>query len=92
MIEVYVTRVIDGDTFEASWDGKQIPNIRPLGYNTPEKGEIGYEQAKKKLKELIEGKLVELMNIETSDSFGRLLCQVFYNGMELSEYFKEYKV
>lgn len=90
-----VVEVIDGDTFvvypEWVWENKKGNLIRPLGYDTPEINEYGYEEAKQKLKRLIMGKTVELGRGVGIDR-GRLLCHVFYNGKDLAEYFPEYKV
>lgn len=89
-----VKEVIDGDTFKVTpnweWSGKTGDTIRPNGYNTPEKGEAGYEQAKTKLKNLIDGKEVEIKNAITF-TYGRLLCDVYFNGKNLKDYFQEYQ-
>ena len=65
--------------------------IRPTGYNTPEKGEQGYEQAKQKLKDLIWEKTVDIKNAKIVDEWGRLVADVYYNGKNLADYFPEYK-
>ncbi len=68
-----VARVIDGDTFELA-DGDRV---RLIGSNSPEKGECFFEESKNALKELIEGKEVELRkDVTTMDEFGRLLRYV----------------
>ncbi|PIR87176.1 MAG: hypothetical protein COU11_01715 [Candidatus Harrisonbacteria bacterium CG10_big_fil_rev_8_21_14_0_10_49_15] len=68
-----VARVIDGDTFELA-DGDVV---RLLGIDAPEAKECYYEESKQALKELIEGKEVELRkDITGSDHFGRLLRYV----------------
>jgi endonuclease YncB( thermonuclease family) len=89
-----VTNVIDGDTFEVSpewkWDDHTGSVVRPNGYNTPEQGEEGYQEAKDKLTRLILGKDVELKNA-VSITYGRLLCDVYYNGKNLADYFPEYQ-
>jgi endonuclease YncB( thermonuclease family) len=88
-----VAKVIDGDTFEVSpnwkWDENSGNRVRPNGYDTPEKGEEGYEDATNWLKALIEGEEVELQNPQTIDQWGRLVCDVIYNGRNLSEYWEE---
>jgi len=95
VIKQKVTKVIDGDTFEIEkgweWRGETGNIIRPTGYNTPEKGEIGYEEAKEKLTKLILGKIIEINEAETIDH-GRLVCPVIFNGKNLADYFPEYKV
>ena len=89
-----VINVIDGDTFEVSptwsWRGTSGSIVRANGYDTPEKGQQGYEEAKAKLKRLIEGKKVELKNF-VDISYGRLVCDVYYNGKNIKEYFPEYQ-
>lgn len=91
---VTVTRVIDGDTFEItpewSWEGQKGNTIRPNGYDTPEINQPGYEAAKSKLQDLILDKEVELTNPITI-TYGRLLCDVMYDGKNLADYFPEYQ-
>jgi len=88
-----VTKVIDGDTFEVSpnwkWNNKEGDIVRSNGYNTPEEGEKGYKSAQEKLSKLILGKEVELKN-PIKLTYGRLLCDVYYNGKNLAAYFSEY--
>lgn len=90
-----VKEVIDGDTFKVSpnweWNDKSGDTVRPTGYNTPEIGEPGYEEAKKKLSDLILGNDVELRN-PVSITYGRLLCDVYYLDTNLADYFPEYRV
>jgi len=65
-----VKRVIDGDTFELA-DGDIV---RLLGIDAPEEKDCYYEEAKEALKNLVEGKEVELRKDVTGvDDFGRLL-------------------
>ncbi|MBU3904881.1 MAG: thermonuclease family protein [Nanoarchaeota archaeon] len=71
---VYVTHVIDGDTFETA-DGEVI---RLLGINTPEKGEFYYEEATEYLRELIENRYVKLTGDKTDrDWYERELRYVY---------------
>jgi len=89
-----VKNVIDGDTFTVSptwkWENESGDTIRPNGYDSPEKGEAGYEAASNKLKNLIQGKEVELKNA-IKLTYGRLLCDVYFNGKNLKDYFPEYQ-
>jgi len=89
-----VISVIDGDTFTVSpnwyWNGNTGDTVRPNGYDAPEKGEPGYEEAKRKLENLIKGKQVTLGE-GIKLTYGRLLCDVFYNGKNLKDYFLEYQ-
>ncbi len=71
-----VIRVIDGDTFELE-NGKIV---RLLGINAPEKGQKCFEEARERLKELVEGKIVRLeKDIQNKDKYGRFLRYVFVN-------------
>ena len=49
-----VINVVDGDTFEVSpnwkWNGQVGNEVRPIGYDTPEKSSPEYQAAKDKLK------------------------------------------
>lgn len=89
-----VTSVVDGDTFTVSpnwkWNGDSGDIVRANGYDTPEKGQPGYEQATTKLRNLINGKNVELKGA-IKITYGRLLCDVYYNGKNLKDYFLEYQ-
>ena len=89
-----VTKVIDGDTIEVSpnwkWNDQEGNVVRANGYNTPEQGQPGYQAAKDKLTNLILGKEVELKNASRI-TYGRLLCDVYYNGKNLADYFPEYQ-
>ena len=91
-----VSEVVDGDTFKVKngwkWDEKKKKGdtIRPTGYDTPEKGEPGYEEAKQKLKNLILGKTVDIRSAKTVDEWGRLVADVYYNSKNLADYFPKY--
>ena len=95
MATFIVSEVIDGDTFKVKggwrWDDKKGDIVRPAGYNTPEKGKPGYEEAKQKLKKLILNETVEVKNPQTIDPWGRLVADVYYRGKNLADYFPEYK-
>lgn len=89
-----VIEIIDGDTFKVApnWelDNETGNVVRPRGYNTPEKGKPGYQAAKEKLERLILGKYVELRNA-IKLTYDRLLCDVYYNGRNLADYFPEHQ-
>ena len=90
-----VSEVIDGDTFRVThnweWKGHTGDLVRPTGYDTPEKGEPGYQEAKSKLENLIGGKVVELRTGYKIDR-RRLVADVYFNGKYLADYFPKYKV
>ncbi len=71
---VYVSNVIDGDTFETA-DGKIV---RLLGINTPEKGSYYYEESTEYLRTLIEHEYVTMTGDKTNkDWYGRELRYVY---------------
>lgn len=89
-----VSEVIDGDTFKVSpnwkWNDKEGNIVRANGYDTPEKGQQGYQTAKEKLEKLILDKDVELKN-PVKITYERLLCDVYVDGKNLASFFPEYK-
>ena len=89
----FVRRVFDGDTFEVSpnwdWNGHTGAVVRPTGYDTPEEGQYGHEAAKQQLSRLILGRNVELKNA-VAISYGRLVCDVEVNGVNVANYFPQY--
>ena len=76
-----VVEVIDGDTFMvAGGEGKEDSDlsVRILNIAAPDKNECYFEESKKALKDLIEGKEVKLRkDVSGVDKFGRLLRHVF---------------
>lgn len=89
-----VTEIIDGDTFKVSpnwkWQGESGDTVRANGYNAPEEGQPGYQEAKDKLRKLILSKEVELKNV-IKVTFGRLLCDVYIGGKNLANFFPEHQ-
>ena len=78
--EIIVIRIIDGDTIESS-----IGTIRLLGINTPEKGELGYEEAKEYLTKRISNKtLIMEYGSEIQDKYGRTLGYLFYEDENIN--------
>lgn len=90
-----VTKIIDGDTFEVApnwqWDNKSGNIVRPTGFDTPEAGTPNSKRTTKQLSDIILGKVVELKNAKTI-SYGRLVCDVFIGGKNLSDFFPKYKL
>jgi micrococcal nuclease len=76
-----VTRVVDGDTIWA--DGGE--QIRYVGFDTPERDEPFYEEARQKNKDLVGGKVVEVVvcKDEPRDRYGRLLAWVYIDGIDV---------
>ncbi len=89
-----VTSIVDGDTFDVSpqwrWNGTEGIRVRPTGYDAPEMNTMAGHSAKDKLSRLILGQQVELGNAYKVDR-GRIVCDVYYKGKNLSAYFPEYQ-
>lgn len=85
-----VKQVIDGDTFEVSpgwkWQQQTGGRVRPTGYDAPEMNTMAGKMAKDKLARMILGKQIELGSAYKVDR-GRLVCDVYFNGKKLEEYF-----
>jgi len=94
MVEFTVFNVIDGDTFDVSpgwnWKGELGSRVRPTGYDAPELDAYGGQVAKNKLARLIFGNKVALGTAYRVDR-GRLVCDVYFNGRNLADYFPEYQ-
>ena len=94
MAEFKVVNIIDGDTFEVSpqwrWNGQTGSRVRPTGYDAPELHANGGQEAKQKLERLILGKSVDLRTAHRIDR-GRLVCDVYFKGKNLADYFPEYQ-
>ena len=73
--DAYVTRVIDGDTFEIRTQTGVQP-IRLDNINTPEEGQTGALAATNYLKTLIEGQNV-IMQEKGVGKYGRILAHVW---------------
>lgn len=75
-----VTDVHDGDTFTLG-DGQRV---RLLGADAPELGKCGSEEAKKKLRELLNGQQVK-MTEEKRDTYGRRMGLVWVGSTLVNE-------
>ena len=93
MLTFKVESVIDGNTFEVSppweFDGETGKLVQATGYDAPKsgKGAISVEQ---KLSVLMQNKDVELESPQGIEN-GRLLCEVYFQGINLADYLPEYK-
>ena len=94
MSEFKVIKVIDGDTFDVrpqwKWNGQSGSRVRPTGFNAPEINTFTGQKAREKLSKLIFGKSVELGSAYRIDR-GRIVCDVYYDGKNLADYFPEYQ-
>ena len=86
--------IIDRGTFEVlpqwRWNTRIGTRVRPTGYNAPELHTYGGQAAKRKLVRLILGEDVELGTAYKVDR-GRLVCDVYFRGKNLADYFPEYQ-
>lgn len=74
-----LTRIIDGDTFEASLDGNSV-TIRLFGADTPERGQACYREATDRVATLLQrGDRVWLQSGPRNDDGSRLLRYAFTN-------------
>ena len=75
-----VTRVIDGDTFETA--SRKHP-VRLANVNAPEKRQPGYQEAKRKLQDLIGGEMVEV-DTKARDQYARAVANVKVGGQSVN--------
>ena len=75
-------RVIDGDTIWVYGVG----DVRLVQVDTPEKGEIGYDDAKKFVEDHCRGKTVylDIDDKEPEDKYGRKLAIVYTNSEDIN--------
>jgi len=77
---VEIERIVDGDTLIANGN-----SIRLLGINTPEKGEIYYDQAKQYLEKLALNKTARLeFGKDKKDRYNRTLAYIYINGQNIN--------
>jgi len=79
-----VTRVIDGDTFDIDSGDR----IRFADVNTPESGQVGYQEAKEYVAGLVEGKnvYIDVDDKYTWDTSGTRLVAVIYVSYNSTHY------
>ena len=89
-----VKEVITGDIFKINpewvFNNQTGDVVLISGYKHPEQVSLGDNSAKERLTKLIFGKEVELRDMIMIAN-GRLLCDVYYKGKNIAEYFSEYK-
>lgn len=78
-----VVRVVDGDTVELGSGAK----ARVLGIDTPEKGQCGYQEAKKNMQDLVLNKRIVLVKDgkQTTDRYQRLLRYIDLGGKDIGD-------
>ena len=82
-----VTKIIDGDTIETSVRKKRI---RIEGIDTPEKGQPGYSEAKKALKQLLKDEKITVTPVAT-DVYGRTVAKVKKGNRLVSTLMKKHQ-
>lgn len=72
-----VIRIIDGDTIEVDVNGQNY-RVRYIGMDTPERGDLFFDEATEANRQLVEGQMVILVkDVSETDRFGRLLRYVY---------------
>ena len=88
-----VEAVVDGNTLIISppWklDNETGDTIRATGYNPPKSGSEGMK-AEQKLSIMVQNKQIELAEPKGVER-GKLICDVYFNGINIADHFPEYK-
>jgi hypothetical protein len=88
-----VEAVMDGNTFEVSpkwqYEGVTGDLVEATGYFPPKSGKGGMS-AEQKLSVLIHNKKIELGTPQGIQR-NRLVCEVYFRGVNLANYFSEYR-
>lgn len=77
----YVTHVVDGDTVDVD-----DVRVRVLGYDTPERGQCGFNEAKARVEQLIAGRGVLVLGATdkvATDRYGRELAYIRHADFDL---------
>ena len=82
-----VKKIVDGDTIETSVRKRPV---RIQGIDTPEKGQAGYNEAKKALEQLIKDEKVTVTPVATDD-YGRTVAKVKIGNNLVSNLMKKYQ-
>jgi len=75
--------VVDGDTLDVSGLGR----IRLVGIDTPEKGQLGFENSTDFVKSKCLGKTVylDIDDAKNKDKYGRILAVVYVDGYNINQ-------
>ena len=76
-----IATIIDGDTIKINEE-----KIRFGGIDTPERGEVGHQFSKEKLKEKIGKKIVVCVREKNKDYWKRTVAECFINDESLSSF------
>ncbi len=80
----YVTKVMDGDSFETKLERMRLEDVY-----APEINEENVQKAKRKLEELILRKNIEYEG-QTRDVYARLIVQIWVDGVSVNDKMKHY--
>ncbi len=83
VFSAHVVKVIDGDTLEVRYQGRQL-RVRLFGIDAPEWQQEFSHQAKEFARQRVEGQRVELQS-KAWDKYGRLVALVHVGGDSLNE-------
>lgn len=96
-LNALITRVIDGDTVEATvdclFDVKIDLTLRLFGIDTPElTSKVSEERATAKLAKarlisLVEGKCIKIVSYKEKEKFGRYLAELIVDGVNVNQLF-----
>jgi len=79
-----VTRIVDGDTLRIRYEGEERP-IRFLCIDAPERGQAPWgNRAKQRLGAIVPGNTIVQIRDKGLDRYGRLLAEVFVNGVSVN--------
>ena len=77
-------KVYDGDTIEVMSGGLNSHRIRLHAIDAPERGQPFSNVARKRTRELVEGKRVRV-EVRDRDQYDRLVARIYVDGSDLSE-------
>ena len=96
-LNALITRVIDGDTVEATvdclFDVKIDLTLRLFGIDTPEltskvpEERVTAKLAKARLISLVEGKIIKIVSYKEKEKYGRYLAELIVDGVNVNELF-----
>ena len=76
-VQALVVRVIDGDTIEVQMEGQNY-RVRYIGMDTPERGDLFFQEATDANARLVENQTVTMVkDVSETDRYGRLLRYVY---------------
>jgi len=76
-------RIADGDTFTLLLDDRTTAQIRLAEIDAPESGQPFGNKSKQALKQLVDGKAVQV-EVQTTDQYGRWVGRVYVGGVDVS--------